>query len=102
MKRITISEVVGDLPSDNGPVEVCAVAEAAFDEAEFKLIVQLDSYLRTTELTRPEEHFSASWLPGKEVLRESASLHEATDLAKEIFQRWVHKVRQAMPAMAAA
>jgi len=41
MRRMTISDVVGEFESERGPVEVWAVAEAAYDETQSKLVILL-------------------------------------------------------------
>ena len=102
MKRITISEVAGEVESSRGPAEICAMAEASFDEGESRLIVQLDCSLRSVSLTQPEEPFREDWLPGREILRETVSLEDVCALTREIFQSWIHKVRQSAGHVAVA
>ena len=94
---IEINEVVETIELAEGTCEVCASASAHFDEATPRLVVDLDCFLRTTDLRSPERQFGAGWLPKKESLKESAGLDEAVDLTKDIFRRWVRKVRQSIP-----
>ena len=78
--------------------EVCATAEALFDESQSQLAVTLDSFLRPADVRVKEEHESAEWLPKKQTVRESVPRHEALDLAEDIFHRWVGKVRRSIPS----
>lgn len=82
-----------------GLCEVCAAADANYDEDAACLIVKLNAYLRTTDLLAKEKSFSAGWLPKPETLRESVGPEETVDLARDIFHRWVHKVREAAPTL---
>jgi hypothetical protein len=100
MKRvIDTSEVLGTVAMPQGLCEVCASADANYDEDAARLIVKLNAYLRTTDLRAKEKSFSADWLPKPETLRESVGPEETVDLARDIFHRWVHKVREAAPAL---
>jgi len=98
IKRIiSSSEVIGLFTHDDHEFEVCATGETNFDEAKSQLIVQLDSFLRPVDLRAKEAHLPADWLPSKQTLKESVTQDEAVDLAKDIFHRWVGKVRQSIP-----
>lgn len=97
-KIISISEVVGSHETEGGNAEVCAGAEAAFDEAKSQVIVDLESYIRTSDLRGSEQRSTPDWLPHRETIKETVPLEEAALMAKEIFQRWVKKVRQSAPS----
>ncbi len=98
MKRvISTSEIIGSFARDGREFEVCATAEADFDETSSQLQLELDSFIRPVDLRSKEKHLPTDWLPKKQNLKESVSQDEATDLAKEIFHRWVGKVRQSVP-----
>lgn len=100
MKRvIDTSEVLGTLDQPEGPCELCASAVATYDEPSNQVEVRLDAFLRTVDVRAPERHFPAPWLPKAEVIREGASAEEAADLARDIFHRWVGKIRRAAPAL---
>ena len=99
-KVINISEVLEAVDSEDGPAEVCASADADYDEVTRRLLVTLDSFLRTSDPRRAETRLAASWLPPREILRESVDFREAIDAAKEIFGRWVNRVRQTIPSTA--
>ncbi len=100
MKRvIDISEVLGMVTTPQGARELCVTADAQYEEDTAQLLVRTEAFLRNQDLVAPERHFGAAWLPKGESLRESVGAEEAGDLAREIFQRWVRRVRQAAPAI---
>lgn len=101
MKRvIDTSEVLGTVETPQGMCEVCAAADAHYDEDVARLVVKLDAYLRTTDLRAKEQRFPAGWLPKPETVRESVGPDETVEMARDIFHRWVRKVREAIPASA--
>jgi hypothetical protein len=103
MKQVLYtSEVLGNVETDHGAGEVCVTAEARYDEDAGRLEVELDAFLRTTDLCAKEARLPAGWLPKAETVRESAGSDEAVDLARDIFHRWVRKVREAAPALSHA
>lgn len=100
MKRvIDSSEILGTVDTSGGASEVCATACAEYDPETSRLAVKLDSFLRTTDIRAKEQRFTAVWLPNSEVVTESVGLGEAPELAREIFHRWVRKVRPATPML---
>ncbi len=100
MKRvIDTTEVLGTVEARPGTCEVCASADASYDERAKRLVVRLDAFLRTTDLRTKEKRVRAAWLPKPETVRERVGPEETVDLAREIFQRWARKVRQAFPAV---
>ena len=101
MKRvIDTSEVLGVVETSEGAREVCASADASYDEETARLVVNLDAFLRTTDLLSKEKRSSADWLPKPQTVRESVGPDEAVEMARDIFHRWVRKVRDAVPALA--
>ena len=99
MKRIiSSSEIIGTFTRDDHEFEVCASAEADFDVEKSQLRLDLDSFIRPVDIRSKEKHLPADWLPKKESLKESVSQEDAVSLAKEIFHRWVGKVRQSVPS----
>ena len=101
MKRvIDTSEVLGTVDTAEGVREVCVTADASYDESAARLVVKLDSFLRNMDLVTKEKRFSADWLPKPETLHESVGPDETVEMARDIFHRWVRKVRQAVPALA--
>lgn len=100
MKRvIDTTEVLGTVEMPEGKFEVCAAGEANFDENGNRLVVRLSSALRSTDVRGKEKQFTASWLPVGETVTESVGVEESHDLSREIFHRWVRKVREATPAL---
>src|SRR5262245_58703291 len=92
-------EVIGTVQMPNGACEVCAVANANYNEDASQLVVRLNSFLRTTDLRLKEKQLSARWLPTPETVRESVGPDEALEAARDIFHRWVRKVREATPSL---
>jgi len=100
MKRIIdTSEVLGTVELPEGACELCASADAGFQEEAARLVVKLETFLRPTDLVTKERHFRADWLPQNETVTESVDLDECRGMAREIFQRWVRKVRAAAPKL---
>lgn len=100
MKRvIDRSVVLGTVEVPEGICEVCASADASYDESAGRLVVRLAAFLRPAALFVKERHLHADWLPADETVTESGALDEAHDEAREIFHRWVGKVRAAAPAL---
>ena len=100
MKRvIDTSEVLGVMETPEGAREVCAAADAGYDEETAMLVVKLEAFLRSTDLLSKEKRFPADWLPKPETARESVGPEETVEMARDIFHRWVRKVRQATPSL---
>jgi hypothetical protein len=100
MKHIVnTSEVLGTVETPEGNAELCASADANYDEAAGRLVVKLDTFLRPTGLLVKERHLRATWLPSGETVTESTGREECHEVAREIFHRWVRKVRQTAPAL---
>ena len=78
---------------------MCASADATYDDGAGRLVVCLESFLRSTSLRAKEKHVAASWLPKAETVTESVDPGETTEAARSIFHRWVRKVRQAAPSL---
>jgi hypothetical protein len=93
-KVLSISEIVRDLDLEVEPGELCAAAEADYDEHRSTLVIKLDAFVRQVHhagldvCTRPE------WLPKPETLHEGVGPDEASDMARDIFRRWTKKVRE--------
>ena len=100
MKRvIDTSEVLGTVGTPEGSLELCVSADAQYDEIASWLVVNLTAFLRNTDLVTKEKHSTASWLPKPETVRESVGPDETVEMAREIFHRWVRKVREAAPTL---
>jgi hypothetical protein len=101
MKRVTdTTEVLGTVEMPQGRCEVCASADARYDEEATRLVVKLDAFLRTTDLLTKERRFPAEWLPKPETVRETVGADETVEMAHDIFHRWARKVLLAVPALA--
>ena len=101
-KVLAISEIVRDLDREAEPRELCAAADADYDDASSTLIVSLDSFVRQVRHAAPDVCTRPEWLPKGEVLREKVPVEEASDLARDIFQRWTRKVRDSGAAVPGA
>jgi len=100
MRRvIDTSEVLGTVETPEGTSELCAAADAGFDEGAGHLVVKLEAFLRPAGLLAKERHFRADWLPASQTVTESVAREESGEVAREIFHRWVRKVREAAPQL---
>jgi hypothetical protein len=100
MKRIIdTSEVLGTVEASEGVCELCASADASFDEEAGRLVMTLEAFLRPTGLAAKERHSRANWLPKNETVTEFIARDECHEVAREIFHRWVRKVREAAPKL---
>lgn len=100
MKRvIETSEVLGTVETPEGRCELGASSDAGFDEAAGRLVVKLEAFLRPAEFLAKERRFRAKWLPENETVTETVAREECHDVAREIFDRWVRKVREAAPRL---
>ena len=91
--------MLGEVETPDGTYDVCAEAVALYDEEASKLEVELDAFLRTTDIRIKEKRLCPDWMPKHVHVRESAVPEETGDLARDIFQRWVRKVRESIPAL---
>ena len=99
---IDTSEVLGAVDTPQGECEICASAIAQYDEEAGRLRVQLEAFLRTTDLRKKEKRLTADWLPRPQTVIEGVGPDETVELAKEIFHRWVARVREASPTVRCA
>lgn len=100
MKNVVdTSEVLGTVETPGGRCELCASAVGTFDEAANRMAVKLGAFLRPADLLTKERHFRADWLPEDETVTESVAREDCHELGREIFHRWVKKVREAAPQL---
>lgn len=92
---MSISEILGTI--HDGCVQVCATADADYDRAAERVRVALGAFTRRTRPPEDATHVSQPWLPPGEVVSEHLSRAEADDFVRDVFQRWVKKVRGAVP-----
>lgn len=93
---IDSTEVLGTVETATGVCSLCAAADAKFDDSEEKLIVVLRAFLRPVEVSQKVP--SVDWLPADETVSMSVGMTDAWDASKEIFHKWVHRVRDSAPA----
>ena len=100
MKRvIETREILGTVETPEGICEVCASANAGFDEDAGRLVLRLEAFLRPAGWLKKERHFRADWLPADKTVTESVAGEESGEMAREIFHGWVRKVREAAPQL---
>jgi hypothetical protein len=100
MKRIIdTSEVLGTVQAPEGLCELCASADASFDEEAGRLVLKLEAFLRPTDLLAKERRFRANWLPQNQTVTESVGREECHEVARAIFHRWVRRVRETAPQL---
>jgi hypothetical protein len=98
MKTVAmLSEPVASKELKDGVYEVWVTAEAQYDDARSELQVDLDSFVRPTDIRLKDVRIDAEWLPKKGRVAEHVSSEEAHDQTKEIFESWVRKVRRHIP-----
>ena len=101
-KILSTSEIVQDLDLEVEPKELCAAAEADYNERKSTLIIKLDAFVRQVHHAGPDVCSRPEWLPKAETLREGVPPDEASDMARDIFRRWTKKVREAAASAKAA
>lgn len=77
--------------------EVCASETADFDESNSVLRVDLASFVRRVNPHGRDDVLHPGWLPGPEVLQHHLPKEDASEDAREIFQNWRRKLKQAIP-----
>jgi hypothetical protein len=96
-----LTRSLGHTEIDAVAYDVFAEAHAKYDPATKTLEVALDSYLVPDNVSHLEDRVVPGWLPKAQVDREHVDAEEASDLAKDVFQRWCHKVSHAAPHLRA-
>lgn len=97
-KVLSISEIVQDLDLEMEPRELCASAEADYDEKKSTLVVRLDAFVRQVRHAGSDTCLKPDWLPQGQTLREHVSEEEASEMARDIFHRWTKKIRESAEA----
>ena len=98
MKQIFSSnQIVGAFAKGQKEFEVCAIAEANFDEERSELVLHLDSFIQAINITSKEVQLQSDWLPKKQIVKEQVSSNEAPELARDIFHHWAKTLRQSIP-----
>ncbi|MBM3821911.1 MAG: hypothetical protein FJ404_03305 [Verrucomicrobia bacterium] len=96
---IDTCEALGCVQLNGETFELVAEAQAMHDEPGRRLLVELKSFLRPVSLTAKERHVRADWLPADHTVNESAEAGECREMTRDIFSRWVRKVRESSPAL---
>lgn len=96
---MSIEEILGTI--QDGSIQVCATADAAYDHAAEKILVTLDAFTRTASAISNGAHQPQPWLPRGEQVSEHLSRSEVDDFVKDVFHSWVKKVRASIPATTA-
>lgn len=94
----SLSEPVASKDLGDGVYEVWATAESQYDDERGELLVELDSFVRPTDIRLKETRIDPDWLPKKGKVAQRVGLDEAHAEAKEVFESWVRKVRRHIPA----
>jgi hypothetical protein len=97
VRDIFKQQIIGIVELDQHLYDVCATAEAQFDDIQSKLSIKLDRYLRLRDLTAPEKHEEKDWLPKKEIVEYRVSFEEIKSTVNEVFAFWEKKVRASIP-----
>ncbi len=98
MKRVlSISEIVDSHEVLKGTRDVIANGEATYDEGRSELVMELTARVIVTDARGHETTLPVDWLPKPETIREHVSREETQPLARELFHRWIGKVRAGVP-----
>jgi len=92
---ISISEVIGTI--EDGKIEVCATAEAAYDRAKERVFVSLEAFGRHLSASGDGSHVPIPWLPAGEHVTNDLPREDATPFARDVFRSWARKVRASVP-----
>ncbi len=90
---IYLSEIVSRRGSDAAVIDVLAAADGRFDRASSRLEVRQDAYLQNFA----GEQFRPAWLPNGGTVSEHVPHEEIHEVGRDIFHRWVRKVRESVP-----
>jgi hypothetical protein len=93
------SEIVGTLDLPQGECELNASATAEYNEGSGLVIVRLDASVRRRNDRSQGDSVPVDWLPTGGTVSEFAPIDEASEVARDIFRRWVRKLRTAAPAL---
>lgn len=83
-------------------MQICAKADAAYDQAKGRIFISLDASARLVPPQTHEPLTPPAWLPAPEHVTEDLPRDQAADFAKAVFLEWVRKVRASLPAVSHA
>ncbi len=92
---MSIEEIIGTI--EDGRTQVCATAETAYEPAAGEVTVALEAFTRRVIASDADLPAPRSWLPKAERVREHLAQDEVDAFARDVFHRWVRKVRAAVP-----
>jgi hypothetical protein len=96
-KLISSSEIVESVHGNGGEWEVCAATEANYDESDWRVVVELETFFRKASMSGDGEVRQLPWLPGKSRVTEHAPREEPNQVARDVFASWARKVRHSIP-----
>jgi hypothetical protein len=96
---LNTTEIIGTVELPQGDFEVCASADASYDQKGNSLVVRLDANLRPCAKSDNAADGQAIWLPKKQFVTEHVAIDEAGEVARDIFKRWVRKIRESAPGL---
>jgi hypothetical protein len=99
-RNIGLIDNLKNVRTPEGDCDVCCSGEGTYDEPAGLLTLRLDAFLRTRDIAHAERQFRPAWLPSAQSAEERVSRDEASDLARELFNRWVKKVRDVITELA--
>jgi hypothetical protein len=92
-----LSEVVESAEGTHGQWEVCATAEAGYDEAHSELVTTTECFVRPiTDGKSSAKGALLNWLPQPDVVHRHVARCEAQDAAREVFRNWIRRVRRSI------
>jgi hypothetical protein len=95
---ISISEVIGTI--EDGKIEICASADAGYDQAKERVFVSLEAFARRVSAYGDGSRIPIPWLPAREHVTNDLPREDAVPFAKDVFRSWAQKVRRAVPGEA--
>lgn len=90
-------EIVGTVEKNHQTYDVCATADAQYDESKAKLVINLDRFLRIRDISQKEEPLEENWMPKKNHIEYTLEHAEITPTLDEVFNFWSKRVRSSIP-----
>jgi hypothetical protein len=98
---LNTSEIVGTVGFPEGEFEVCASADANYQHSSNTLTTQLTCDLRPCVANQKLPETYVDWMPKSQTVTEHVSIDEAGEVARDVFARWVRKIREVAPSLRA-
>lgn len=99
---LNTTEIIGTVEFPQGEFEVCAAADATYNQRAKTLAIRLSATLKHCACAENAAPVTADWLPKGETVTEHVAIEEASEVARDVFKRWVRKLREAAPSLRAA